>query len=153
MRKILIGIAVTGLLAGATSAQAGHRLVPGTDQIVAATPTYFPTPVGPPVAKPGLQSGIAGNADGSNDFPRKMPDPGSLPPGWQATEHADTGSTAPASAIAREYPTSWKGSAQDWTLHSRACAAMYNSYDPSTDRWTRPSGATNLCPAGMGLHG
>jgi hypothetical protein len=152
MRSILIGIAISGLLIGAGQAQA-HRLVPGTDQIVAPTPTYFPTPPSPPLTQAGLQSGIAGNADGSNDFPRAHPDPGSLPPGWQSVQHAATGSASPVSAIVPDVPASWKGSLQDWTLHSHACAAMYNTYDPSTDRWTRPSGATNLCPASMGLHG
>jgi hypothetical protein len=147
MRSLLIGLAISGLLAGA--AHAGHRLVPGTDQIVAPTPTYFPTPASPPLAAPGLQSGIAGNADGSNDFPRAHPDPGSLPPGWSPDAvgtHASTDVTVPTA------PASWKGSGEDWVVHSRACAAMYNTYDPSTDKWTRVSGAKSACPSSLGLH-
>lgn len=137
MRTLILGLAAAGLMAG--SAFAGsHVLVPGTDQIVAPAPTLASDDrvATPPVGQAGRQTGIAGNADGSNDFPRAHPDPGSIGPAYP------NGGTA---------PSTWKGSALAWTKHSKACAAMYNTYDRSTDQWTHVSGAKSLCPASLGV--
>jgi hypothetical protein len=149
MRAFFIGIAASGLLAGGAFAQQSHQLVPGTDQIVAPAPPLasddrVPTP---PVGQAGRQTGIAGNADGSNDFPRARPDQGSIGPAYP-----DAASTSPASATTRDYPLSWNGSAQDWSMHSQACASKYKGYDATTDTYNLRHGVKAMCPAHMGLN-
>jgi hypothetical protein len=140
MRTLVIGIAASGLLASAAYAQVPHALVPGTDQIVApAGPTPQDTNPTPPVGPAGVQSGIAGNAAGSNDYPRP-------------TSSAATGSSSPVSATTRDYPLSWNGSAQDWTMHSQACGSKYKGYDATTDMYNLRRGVKAMCPATLGLN-
>jgi hypothetical protein len=148
MRTLLIGIAASGLLAGTAFAQQSHELVPGTDQIVAPAPPLASDDrvATPPVGEAGRQTGIAGNADGSNDFPRARPDPGSIGPAYP-----NASALSPVSATARNYPLSWNGSAQDWTMHSQACAIKYKGYDATTDTYDLRRGVRAMCPARMGM--
>jgi hypothetical protein len=147
MRTLIIGLAAASLIAGTASAQPTHRLIPGSNQIQApstALPGSSDIPTPPPPTSGGLQSGQVGKAGGSHDFPRRLPDPGSVP-----NSANDGANKSPVNARQREYPMSWKGSPSQWSSHAQACAAKYKGYNASTDLYAQADGAQAMCPANL----